>query len=239
MKIEFQDTIYVSFAVTETKWQIINCWDLPLHCRHGTACAGIIAAVKNQNCSIGVAYDSRFAGNTLCVIFAFIFLPSIHFTFFPSLFFLLSFLYFFFNNMGIWAKHQTKHVPRFVLNNCQHWSLHTTFDIGHCIQLSSLVTAYNCRHCSLHKTVDIGHCIQLSSLVTAYNCQHWSLYTTVDIGHCIQLSTMYTIYNGACFYYRLNIPSYPRSVFDSQISFDRIWEHDVLCLLFTYCMYFT
>ena len=114
MKIEFQDTIYVSFAVTETKWQIINCWDLPLHCRHGTACAGIIAAVKNQNCSIGVAYDSQFAGNTLCVIFAFIFLPSIHFTFFPSLFFLLSFLYCFFNNMGIWAKHQTKHVPRFV-----------------------------------------------------------------------------------------------------------------------------
>jgi len=52
-------------------------------------------------------------------------------------------------------------------------ALHKTVDIGHCIQLSTLVTTYNCQHWSLHTTVNIGHYIQLSTLVTAHNCQHW------------------------------------------------------------------
>ena len=59
---------------------------------------------------------------------------------------------------------------------------------------------------------------------------------------------MYIFYHGACFYYRLNMSVYPRSVFGCtqcqyitllKISLGKIWKHDVLRLLFIYCMHFT
>lgn len=31
---------------------------------HGTRCAGQIAAVKNDVCGVGIAYESKVAGNT-------------------------------------------------------------------------------------------------------------------------------------------------------------------------------
>jgi len=53
---------------------------------------------------------------------------------------------------------------------------------------------------------------------------------------------MYTIQYGVCFYYCLNIYHHIRDLVLMHIMSVRflcIWTHDVLCLLFTYCMYFT
>ena len=34
---------------------------------HGTKCAGVAASVKNNLCTVGVAYDATFAGKHECV----------------------------------------------------------------------------------------------------------------------------------------------------------------------------